>query len=662
MIIVDPEAANTLLSDNNNDIDNDSDILGPTNEEKYSTDLNELKLCASAGLRRVQPYPFSYSCQIRNWLQQSTITSPTVATPTPTPTTSSPMPLNTLLLSTSAAFVNSAHELLVRRCVAKPQIQTSAAPPQTSISANHLTLSPTISGATAETTIISAFSGDAKAPFNISQLSVCSLCSTPPATNDISISHHSTASLYSCFHLPDDSKKLKELLETSRLANRKLEAQIKTLTRHKDAVRTSLSQAQRTLTDEREAWSLKEQAASQKFARLELEYEQDVTAEQAENAKLRSQITELEDKIEKLEWRVSDCICSKSTKPKPSGAMLKKASSSITRSTAVSAPRMPVLSILPRSSVSVAFSESPSPTLIEPEEGYGSEESSELSETNSSSVFSHEAPQDDVIVEFSNEDDEISPLSGVIPQADFFSRATALLEQQFNNNVTWTIVQMDLDEIVNQYNGNNIEESITIDDNDCINAIMESIVRVLEKRGSKGGPATCKIIVEQVCNIKFIKYHPKDLQILYTLQHVICESQSNLRNIRPHLFLPILKCFYNSELVDVVAILEWHGSLRESVNTQTLNNSDPAAVVYNNCLPFAQWLEKYQVANMSEEQERNLADSSSEDDNDNEENSSSSSQTEESEEEWDDDSDFLDDNVIRIGVKPEIKAVRFCDE
>ncbi|KAI8841137.1 hypothetical protein BJ741DRAFT_595342 [Chytriomyces cf. hyalinus JEL632] len=103
----------------------------------------------------------------------------------------------------------------------------------------------------------------------------------------------------------DDPIKLKDLLKVSRSANKKLEAQIRSLTRHSLAQRNVNAALSRTLASERESRFVKESVMTERLKQLEL----DVDFEARQNGVLRDRVLKLEDRIEDLKWRVCSGAC-----------------------------------------------------------------------------------------------------------------------------------------------------------------------------------------------------------------------------------------------------------------------------------------------------------------------------------------------------------------
>ncbi|KAI9339656.1 hypothetical protein BDR26DRAFT_862081, partial [Obelidium mucronatum] len=121
----------------------------------------------------------------------------------------------------------------------------------------------------------------------------------------------------------DDPLRLKDLLRISRSANRKLDALVRSLQRHNDAIRNSLSSLQRTLTSERESRFLRDQIAFENAKKKEDEDMLDQEEAEAELLKLRDRIRSLEDQVDDLKFRScsgncfssSGSSCNKSKKP-----------------------------------------------------------------------------------------------------------------------------------------------------------------------------------------------------------------------------------------------------------------------------------------------------------------------------------------------------------
>ncbi|KAJ3029121.1 UNVERIFIED_CONTAM: hypothetical protein HDU68_000076 [Siphonaria sp. JEL0065] len=122
----------------------------------------------------------------------------------------------------------------------------------------------------------------------------------------------------------DDPVRLKELLRISRSANRKLDSLVRSLQRHNDAIRNSLSSIQRTLTSERDARFLRDQIAFENAKKKEDEDELDAEATANEMLQLRDQIRRLEDQVEDLKYRTCSGNCNSMCSSSSSASGTKK--------------------------------------------------------------------------------------------------------------------------------------------------------------------------------------------------------------------------------------------------------------------------------------------------------------------------------------------------
>ncbi|KAJ3265250.1 hypothetical protein HDU77_005885 [Chytriomyces hyalinus] len=134
--------------------------------------------------------------------------------------------------------------------------------------------------------------------------------SISPSTSQSHSAHLSHCSVTSSIGVgidaeSDDPIKLKDLLKVSRSANKKLEAQIRSLTRHSLAQRNVNAALSRTLASERESRFVKESVMTERLKQLEL----DVDFEARQNGVLRDRVLKLEDRIEDLKWRVCSGAC-----------------------------------------------------------------------------------------------------------------------------------------------------------------------------------------------------------------------------------------------------------------------------------------------------------------------------------------------------------------
>ncbi|KAJ3072294.1 hypothetical protein HDU98_003850 [Podochytrium sp. JEL0797] len=449
----------------------------------------------------------------------------------------------------------------------------------------------------------------------------------------------------------DDPAELKSLLRVSRSANKKLEASTANLQRQVDAMRTSCSGLQKTLTSERDSRYLVEKAASETAKKREFAENMEKQEREEELVTLRISVRVLQEEVEELKFKVCDTCHGRGAK-----------------SVAPAAAK-------PTSTVH------PAPVS---EDGSESDECDELESANDtiSSIgndgspmrrcrSSSESPHT-MSVSSSNEsldsgpdiEFEIDPAAQSV-SAQFYDQATARLTQEFNNKVGWQTVAMDLAEIVLEFENKKEANPSGIGDEECVNVIIESIVRVVEMgiQNAAGVKPAVEKFFDKLPGLEKLlaKYGLTELVLIQILEKTCVTAPfmppkklttATRDSYRPLMFLPIIMRLYAKDLVDVNSILDWHDDLEDALahRQEALLDAlvtDQLVEIHGLCAGFVEWLGGFAERNIGEKEKEIDAKSESDEAED--------SDTEESEVEWDDDSDLFDD------VVPVTRAVKFAE-
>ncbi|KAJ3215784.1 hypothetical protein HDU67_010354 [Dinochytrium kinnereticum] len=381
--------------------------------------------------------------------------------------------------------------------------------------------------------------------------------------------------------------RLKQHFHVSRFQNKKLEAQVRLLNRKRDALTESVRGLKNDVRSERDARFVMERCLNDRMKKMEF----DLDFKENEIIQLRDRERQLEEDLEnkffddgptqshRKEISTSSRFISFSAEPK-----LSRALSDVSF-------RRPCEDVTSESDdeeeedASESDKESKTPGR-EPEEGYGSEESASSDNkeerTLCASPFHSRRCSEDV----SGCNDSVP---GTPMDTGFFAIAKDKIFQELVSDASLSTILVDLDEIVASHSASN---------KDCLNVVVESLIRFTEIRAFCSGNKNVKVVdaVEKVLS-KYWKLLSASVDSEDDESYLLSalESACTLPRTRIPLHRFVIMNLYRQDLFQPNSLISWWSTVTPGA----------VAEIREQSASFVSWL-KNKLETESEEEEENL--------------------------------------------------------